>query len=135
MDAAPLISSWTFFYKNQIFLAEAGCSYFSPEIKAAIVLYLFLVYNILFLWILLLVSQEVKNAVKLSTMIGENFEIYWSQMAKNVLKLYTLRGTRTQNKGGPILIRMCKILNIQNVLLLQILCLLVRKMVEFDYFE
>ena len=42
------------FYKNQIFLAPAGCSYFYPEIKAAIVLNLFLFYTILFLWILLI---------------------------------------------------------------------------------
>ena len=29
-------------------------------------------------------SQMAKNALKLSTMVGENFEIYLSQMAKNV---------------------------------------------------
>ena len=32
-------------------------------------------------------SQMVKNALKLSTMVGENFEIRWSQMAKNATKL------------------------------------------------
>ena len=31
-------------------------------------------------------SQMAKNTLKLSTMIGENFEIYTSQMAKNALK-------------------------------------------------
>ena len=29
----------------------------------------------------------VKHALKLSTMVGENFEIYFSQMAKNYFKL------------------------------------------------
>ena len=28
-----------------------------------------------------------KNVFKLSTMVGENFEIYFSQMAKNAFKL------------------------------------------------
>ena len=32
--------------------------------------------------------QMAKNALKLSTMVGENFEIYMSQMAKNALKKY-----------------------------------------------
>ena len=31
-------------------------------------------------------SQMAKNALKLSTMVGENLEIYLSQMAKNALK-------------------------------------------------
>jgi hypothetical protein len=34
----------------------------------------------------------VKNALKLSTMVGENFEIYLSQMVKNALKLSTMVG-------------------------------------------
>ena len=33
-------------------------------------------------------SQMAKNALKLSTMVAENFEIYLSQMAKNALKKY-----------------------------------------------
>ena len=33
-----------------------------------------------------------KNALKLSTMVGENFEIYLPQMAKNALKLFTMVG-------------------------------------------
>ena len=33
-----------------------------------------------------------KNALKLSTMVGENFEIHLSQMAKNDLKLSTIVG-------------------------------------------
>ena len=33
-----------------------------------------------------------KNALKLSTMVGESFEIYSSQMAKNALKLSTMVG-------------------------------------------
>ena len=33
-----------------------------------------------------------KNAFKLSTMVGENFEIHYSQMAKNAFKLSTLVG-------------------------------------------
>ena len=32
-------------------------------------------------------SQMAKNVLKLSTMVGENFEIYLCQMATNVLKL------------------------------------------------
>ena len=35
-------------------------------------------------------SQMAKNALKLSTMVGENFEIYMSQIAKNTLKLSTM---------------------------------------------
>ena len=37
-------------------------------------------------------SQMVKNALKLSTMVGEKFEIYLSQMAKNAIKLSTMVG-------------------------------------------
>ena len=37
-------------------------------------------------------SQMLKNALKLSTMVGENFEIYMSQMSKNALKLSTMVG-------------------------------------------
>ena len=37
-------------------------------------------------------SQMAKNALKLSTMVGENFEIHLSQMAKNALKLSTMVG-------------------------------------------
>ena len=33
-----------------------------------------------------------KNALKLSTMVGEIFEIYLSEMAKNALKLSTTVG-------------------------------------------
>ena len=33
-----------------------------------------------------------KNALKLSTMVGGNFEIYMSQMAKKALKLSTMVG-------------------------------------------
>ena len=33
-----------------------------------------------------------KNDVKLSTMVGENFEIYYPQMAKNDLKWSTMVG-------------------------------------------
>ena len=33
-----------------------------------------------------------KNALKLYTMVGENFEIHLSQMAKNVSKLSTMVG-------------------------------------------
>ena len=33
-------------------------------------------------------SQISKNAFKLSIMVGENFEIYFSQMAKNAFKNY-----------------------------------------------
>ena len=33
-----------------------------------------------------------KSALKLSTMVGENFEIYCSQMAKNAFKLSTMVG-------------------------------------------
>ena len=33
-----------------------------------------------------------KNGLKLSTMVGENFEIYLSEMAKNGLKLSTMVG-------------------------------------------
>ena len=33
-----------------------------------------------------------KNALKLTTMVGENFEIYLSQIAKNALKLSTMVG-------------------------------------------
>ena len=29
-------------------------------------------------------SQVSKNTLKLSTMVGENFEIYWSQVAKQM---------------------------------------------------
>ena len=32
------------------------------------------------------ISQMGKNTLKLSTMVGENFEIYISQMEKNALK-------------------------------------------------
>ena len=35
-------------------------------------------------------SQMAENALKLSTMVGENFEIYLSQIAKNALKLSTM---------------------------------------------
>jgi hypothetical protein len=35
-------------------------------------------------------SQMAKNEFKLSSMVGENFEIYFSQMAKNDLKLSTM---------------------------------------------
>ena len=34
-------------------------------------------------------SQLAKNALKLSTMVGENFGIYSSQLAKNALKYFT----------------------------------------------
>ncbi len=34
----------------------------------------------------------VKNALKLSTLVGEKFEIYLSQMAKNAIKLSTMVG-------------------------------------------
>ena len=37
-------------------------------------------------------SQMAKNALKLSTMVGEMFKIYLSQMAKNALKLSTMVG-------------------------------------------
>ena len=33
-----------------------------------------------------------KNYLKLSTIVGENFEIYFSQMANNDLKLSTMGG-------------------------------------------
>ena len=33
-----------------------------------------------------------KNDLKFSTMVGENFEIYYLQMAKNDLKLSTMVG-------------------------------------------
>ena len=33
-----------------------------------------------------------KNALKLSTMVGENFNIYLSEMAKNALKYSTMVG-------------------------------------------
>ena len=33
--------------------------------------------------------EWLKYALKLSTMVGEMFEIYWSQMAENALKLST----------------------------------------------
>ena len=33
------------------------------------------------------ISQMGKNTLKLSTMVGENFEIYSSQLAKNALKI------------------------------------------------
>ena len=33
-------------------------------------------------------SQMAKNAFKLSTMVGENFEFYLTQMAKNAFKFY-----------------------------------------------
>ena len=33
-----------------------------------------------------------KNGLRLSTMVGENFEIYLSEMAKNELKLSTMVG-------------------------------------------
>ena len=35
-------------------------------------------------------SQMAKNELKLSTMVGEIFEIHMSQMAKNELKLSTM---------------------------------------------
>ena len=35
-------------------------------------------------------SQMVKNAFKLSTMVGEKIEIYCSQMAKNAFKRSTM---------------------------------------------
>jgi len=35
-----------------------------------------------------------KNAFKLSTMVGENFEIYLSQMTKNAFKLSTMVGEK-----------------------------------------
>ena len=38
-----------------------------------------------------------KNAVKLPTMVGENFEIYSSQMAKNAIKLSTMVGENFDN--------------------------------------
>ena len=38
-----------------------------------------------------------KNAFKLSTMVGENFEIYFSQMAKNAFKLSTMVGEHFSN--------------------------------------
>ena len=37
-------------------------------------------------------SQVAKNAFKLSTMVGENFKIYWPQVAKNAFKLSTMVG-------------------------------------------
>ena len=37
-------------------------------------------------------SQIAKNAFKLSTMVGENFEIYLSQIGKNAFKLSTIVG-------------------------------------------
>ena len=37
-------------------------------------------------------SQMAKNVLKLSTVVGENSEIYMSQMAKNALKLSTMFG-------------------------------------------
>jgi hypothetical protein len=38
-----------------------------------------------------------KNEFKLSSMVGENFEIYFSQMAKNDLKLSTMVGEHFEN--------------------------------------
>ena len=37
-------------------------------------------------------SQMTKNVLKLSAMVAESFEIFTSQMAKNVLKLFTIIG-------------------------------------------
>jgi len=37
-----------------------------------------------------------KNAFKLSTMVGENFEIYRSQVAKNAFKLSTMVGEKIE---------------------------------------
>ena len=36
--------------------------------------------------------QIAKNALQLSTMVGENFEICWSQIAKIAIKLSTMVG-------------------------------------------
>ena len=39
-------------------------------------------------------SEMAKNVLKLYTMVGENFEIYLFEMAKNGLKLSTMHGWR-----------------------------------------
>ena len=39
-----------------------------------------------------------KNTFKLSTMVGEKFEFYLSQMAKNTLKLSTMVAENFENK-------------------------------------
>ena len=36
----------------------------------------------LFIIVEIYLSQKAKNTLKLSTMVGENFENYWSQIAK-----------------------------------------------------
>jgi hypothetical protein len=42
-------------------------------------------------------SQMAKNAPKLSTMVGENFEIYISHKAKNDLKLSTITESKKKD--------------------------------------
>ena len=37
-----------------------------------------------------------RNALKLSTMVGENFEICISEMARNALKLSTMDGEKSE---------------------------------------
>ena len=43
-----------------------------------------------------------KNAFKLSTIVGENFEIYFSQMAKNALKLSLMVGGKFEIYSSQI---------------------------------
>ena len=44
-------------------------------------------------------SQMAKNTLKLSTMVGEKFEFYLSQMAKNTLKLSTMNTFKNVSSG------------------------------------
>ena len=44
-------------------------------------------------------SQMAKNTLKLSTMVGEKFEFYLSQMAKNTLKLSTMNTFKKFSSG------------------------------------
>ena len=39
-------------------------------------------------------SEMVKNALKLSTMVGEHFKIYLSEMAKNAHKFSNMVGEK-----------------------------------------
>ena len=43
---------------------------------------------------MLSLKLRLNQALKLSTMVGENFEICWPQMATKVLKLSTMVGKK-----------------------------------------
>ena len=47
-------------------------------------------------------SPSAKDALKLSTMVGENFEIYSSPIAKNALKMSTMVGENFKIYSSPM---------------------------------